>query len=137
MNIGGHWKFEFGNVTCVNAVHSSSTPDGSYGGNPMGFLVETPEGNFYYSGDTALTYDMKLIGEFKRIDIAMFPIGSNFTMGYDNALIASDYVNCDKVMGLHYDTFDMIKIDHNDAKAKFIAAGKELYLIPIGDSVEI
>ena len=137
MNTGGHWIFDFGKVKCVNAVHSSSMPDGSYGGNPMGFLVETPAGNFYYSGDTALTYDMKLIGEFKRMDVAMFPIGNNFTMGYDNALIAAEFVNCNKIIGLHYDTFDLIKIDHHDAKEKFNAAGKELLLIPIGESIEI
>ncbi len=137
MNIGGHWIFDFGKVKCVNAVHSSSMPDGSYGGNPMGFLVETPEGSFYYSGDTALTYDMKLIGEFKRMDVAMFPLGNNFTMGIDNALIAADFVNCHRIIGLHYDTFDMIKIDHNEAREKFAASGKELFLIPIGNSIEI
>ncbi|MEO8151090.1 MAG: metal-dependent hydrolase [Bacteroidia bacterium] len=137
MNTGGHWIFDFGKVKCVNAVHSSSLPDGSYGGNPMGFLVETPAGNFYYSGDTALTYDMKLIGEFKRMDVAMFPIGNNFTMGFDNALIAAEFVNCNKVIGLHYDTFEVIKIDHHEAQEKFSAAGKELLLIPIGESIEI
>ena len=93
MNIGGHKLFDFGKLKCVNAIHSSSFPDGSYGGNPMGFLLETTEGNLYYSGDTALTYDMKLIGDYKRIDLCMLPIGNNFTMGIDNALIASEVVS--------------------------------------------
>lgn len=137
MNTGGHWIFDFGKVKCVNAVHSSSLPDGSYGGNPMGFLIETPVGNFYYSGDTALTYDMKLIGEFKQMDVVLFPIGNNFTMGVENAIIAADFVNCERVIGLHYDTFGFIKIDHADAIDKFSSAGKELILIPIGDSIEI
>lgn len=137
MNTGGHWIFEFGKVKCVKAVHSSSMPDGSYGGNPIGFLIETPRGNFYYSGDTALTYDMKLIGEFKKMDVVILPIGNNFTMGIDNALIASEFVNCDKIIGVHYDTFEYIKIDHNEAVEKFSASGKELILIPIGNTIEI
>jgi L-ascorbate metabolism protein UlaG (beta-lactamase superfamily) len=137
MNIGGHWMFDFGKVKCVNAVHSSSMPDGSYGGNPMGFLIETAEGNFYYSGDTALTYDMKLIGDYKSINFALLPVGGNFTMGIDNALLAAEFINCEKIIGLHYDTFPMIKIDHQEAMDKFTNAGKELHLIEIGKSIEL
>jgi|SRR5688572_14753809 len=137
MNIGGHWFFDFGKVKCVNAVHSSSLPDGSYGGSPMGFLVETPEKSFYYSGDTALTYDMKLIGEFKKMNFALLPIGNNFTMGIDNAIIAADFINCDSIIGLHYDTFGNIKIDHSEAREKFSRAGKELHLLAIGETIEM
>ena len=137
MNIGGHWFFDFGKVKCVNAVHSSSMPDGSYGGNPMGFLLETKEGNIYYAGDTALTLDMKLIGDYKKIDIAFLPIGSNFTMGIDNAVIASDFIHCDKIIGMHYDTFGYIKIDQDEAFGKFAAAGKELLLLQIGNSITL
>ncbi len=137
MNIGGHWIFDFGKVKCVNAVHSSSLPDGSYGGNAMGFLIETPAGNFYYAGDTALHYDMKLIGDYKKIDFAFLPLGNNFTMGVDNAVIASDYIRCDHVIGMHFDTFDMIKIDHSDARKKFEFAGKELTLMKIGETINL
>jgi L-ascorbate metabolism protein UlaG (beta-lactamase superfamily) len=137
MNIGGHWMFDFGKVKCVNAVHSSSMPDGSYGGQPMGFLIEAPECNFYYSGDTALTYDMKLIGEFKTMDVVFLPIGNNFTMGVDNAIIASEFVNCDHVIGLHYDTFGYIKINQTEAIEKFESAGKKLQLIPIGETITV
>ena len=137
MNIGGQWRFDFGAVKCVNAVHSSVLPDGSYGGNPMGFLIETKNKNFYYAGDTALTYDMKLIGEYRNIDFALLPIGDNFTMGIDNAIIASDFINCNNIIGVHYDTFGYIKIDSNDAIRKFNSAGKNLQLIPIGDTIEI
>ncbi len=137
MNIGGHWFFDFGKVKCVNAIHSSSLPDGSYGGNPMGFLLETDQGNCYYSGDTALTYDMKLIGDYKKIDITLLPIGNNFTMGIDNAIIAAEFIKCDKIIGLHYDTFEYIKIDHQEALEKFSRAGKELYLLEIGETIEI
>jgi L-ascorbate metabolism protein UlaG (beta-lactamase superfamily) len=137
MNIGGHWIFDFGKVKCVNAVHSSSLPDGTYGGNPLGFLIEAPAGNFYYAGDTALHYDMKLIGDYKKIDFAFLPLGSNYTMGVDNAVIASDFIKCDHIIGMHYDTFEHIAIDHTEAKKKFEHAGKELTLMKIGETLNI
>ena len=137
MNIGGKWKFDFGHVKCVVAVHSSSMPDGSYGGNPMGFIIESSQKNFYYSGDTALTYDMKLIGGYRNVDFAFLCIGDNFTMSVDNAIIASDFIKCDKIIGMHYDTFDPIKIDKTAAQERFKRADKELTLIPIGESIEI
>ncbi|MEI6817198.1 MAG: metal-dependent hydrolase [Bacteroidota bacterium] len=134
MNYGGSWVFDFGKVKCVVAIHSSSMPDGSDGGNPVGFLIESNVGNFYYAGDTALTYDMKLIGDYKRIDFAFLPIGNNFTMSVDNAIIASEFVKCDKIIGMHYDTFGYIKIDKKEAMEKFNLAGKELFLMKIGES---
>ena len=136
MNIGGSWLFDFGKVKCLNAVHSSSYSDGTYAGNPMGFLIESDEGNFYYAGDTALTYDMKLIGDYKKIDFAFLPIGSNFTMNIENAIIASNFIKCNKIIGMHYDTFGYIKIDHEEAKQKFTQTGKELILMEIGSSTE-
>jgi L-ascorbate metabolism protein UlaG (beta-lactamase superfamily) len=137
MNTGGHWFFDFGKVKCVSAVHSSSLPDGTYGGNPLGFLIEVKEGSFYYAGDTALHYDMKLIGAYKKINFAFLPIGNNFTMGIDNAVIASDFILCDKIIGMHYDTFDVIKIDHAEAKKAFENSGKELTLMKIGETIEM
>ncbi len=137
MNTGGHWIFDFGKVKCVNAVHSSSLPDGTYAGNPLGFLIEAPAGNFYYAGDTALHYDMKLIGDFKKIDFAFLPLGNNYTMGVDNAVIASDFIKCDHIIGMHYDSFETIKIDHADAKKKFELAGKELTLMKIGETLKM
>ena len=135
MNIGGKTKFDFGNVKCVNAVHSSCLPDGSNGGNPMGFVVESSEGNFYYAGDTALTYDMKLIGDYRSINFAFLPIGDNFTMGVDNAIIATEFINCPDIIGMHYDTFGFIKIDKNEAVKKFESAGKKLTLLEIGQTI--
>jgi L-ascorbate metabolism protein UlaG (beta-lactamase superfamily) len=137
MNIGGHWFFDFGKVKCVNAIHSSCLPDGSNGGNPMGFLVEAGGKTFYYSGDTALTYDMKLIGDFKKVDFALMPVGGNFTMGIDNAIIASEFIRCDKIVALHFDTFGYIKIDHAEARSKFEAAGKNLLIPEIGKSYNL
>lgn len=133
MNVGGKAKFDFGNVKCVLAVHSSSLPDGGYGGDAMGFVIESTAGNFYYAGDTALTYDMKLIGDYRQIDFAFLPIGDNFTMGVDNAIIACDFINCNKIIGMHYDTFPPIKIDKDEAKNKFARAGRQLHLLEIGE----
>jgi L-ascorbate metabolism protein UlaG (beta-lactamase superfamily) len=137
MNIGGKWKFDFGNVKCVNAVHSATMPDGSSGGNPMGFIIESTQGNFYYSGDTALTYDMKLIGEYRNVDFAFLCLGDNFTMSVDNAIIAAEFIKCPRIIGMHYDTYGFIKIDHAEAKKKFARAGKELTLMEIGSSINV
>jgi len=137
MNHGGSWQFDFGKVTYTNAIHTSSFPDGTYGGQPGGFILETEEGNIYIAGDTALTYDMKLIPEKANIDMAILPIGDNFTMGIDDAVIASDFVNCNKVLGYHYDTFGYIKINHIEAKSKFSAKNKELILLEIGNHLTI
>lgn len=136
LNHGGGHDFDFGRVKFVNAIHSSSLPDGAYGGNPGGFVVETPKGGFYYSGDTALTLDMKLIGESSRLSFAALPIGDNFTMGVDDAIKAAEFVRCHRVLGLHYDTFAPIKIDQAVAREKFRAAGKQLVLLAPGDSFD-
>ncbi|HPC62041.1 MAG TPA: metal-dependent hydrolase [Verrucomicrobiota bacterium] len=137
LNHGGACRFDFGRVKYVNAIHSSSLPDGSYGGNPGGFVVETAEGNFYYSGDTALTLDMKLIGESTRLNFAALPIGDNFTMGVADAIKAAEWVGCDQVLGLHYDTFPPIKIDRAAAVQQFSQAGKTLHLPAIGASINL
>lgn len=137
LNHGGGFSFDFGRVTFVNAIHSSMLPDGSYGGNPGGFVVESTEGNFYISGDTALTLDMKLIGESARIDWAALCIGDNFTMGPGDAAKAAQFVGTRKVVGVHYDTFPPIKIDHNAAMQLFKDAGVELLLPGIGDEINI
>ncbi len=137
MNTGGKWNFEFGMVKYVVAHHTSSFPDGTYGGNPGGFVIRGEHKNIYIAGDTALTMDMKLIPLYTKLDLAILPIGDNFTMGIDDAIIACDYVECDKVLGVHYDTFGYIEIDHEEAKRKFYSAGKDLMLLEIGESIEI
>jgi L-ascorbate metabolism protein UlaG (beta-lactamase superfamily) len=137
MNHGGSWKFPFGTVKYVNAIHSSAFPDGTYGGNPGGFVIEAAGKSIYISGDTALTFDMKLIPLRTKLDLAVFPIGNNFTMDVADAAIAADFVECNKVLGIHFDTFGYITIDHEAAKKHFSETGKELILLPIGDSIEI
>jgi L-ascorbate metabolism protein UlaG (beta-lactamase superfamily) len=130
----GSTLFDFGRLRYVNAIHSSSLPDGSYGGNPGGFVVETGEGSFYYSGDTALTKDMELIGDSVQLTFAALCIGGNFTMDAGDAVVAAEYIGCDEIVGVHYDTFPPIKIDHAQAVRKFQESGKTLHLLKIGES---
>lgn len=138
MNHGGSWDFDFGKVRYVNAIHSSVFPDGTYGGNPGGFVIESKEGTFYFAGDTALTWDMKLIPMVApKLDFAILPIGDNFTMGYEDAAIASEFIECDNIIGCHYDTFGYIKIDQDAARKVFSAKGKELILLNIGESITV
>jgi L-ascorbate metabolism protein UlaG (beta-lactamase superfamily) len=137
MNTGGSFKFDFGRVKCTVAQHSSSMPDGTYGGNPMGFIIYTEEGNFYYSGDTALTLDMQLIPKWAELRFAVLPIGDNFTMDAPDASEAAGMVKATKVFGVHYDTFGYIVINHEEAKKTFQAKGIELLLPGIGDTIEV
>lgn len=137
MNHGGSWNFDFGKVKYVHAVHSSSFPDGTYGGNPGGFVIEGEHKNIYIAGDTALTMDMKLIPMRTKLDLAILPIGDNFTMDVEDAIVASDFVACDKILGYHYDTFGYIEINHEEAIRKFFDKGKDLMLLEIGDSIEL
>ena len=138
MNHGGMASFPFGKVKYVTAIHSSVLPDGTYAGNPGGFVIQGAEKTVYFAGDTALTLDMKLIPQMGfTLDAAILPIGDNFTMGPDEALIASEFVACDKVIGVHFDTFPYIEIDHTAAKERFANKGKELHLPAIGEEIEI
>lgn len=138
MNTGGSFRFDFGRVKCVVAQHSSGLPDGSYGGSPMGFVIESTEGSFYFSGDTALTLDMQLIPmTCKPLDFAILPIGSNFTMDVADAVVAADFVQCDVIIGCHFDTFGYIKINHEEAVAAFEAEDKQLIVPKIGAEFEL
>lgn len=137
MNHGGAATMNFGRVKLTSAIHSSSMPDGSYGGNPCGFVVESTDGNFYYSGDTALTLDMKLIAEQTQLRFAVLPIGDFFTMGIDDALRAAEFVGATKIVGVHYDTFPPIKLDREAARQAAQAAGKELFLPAIGETIDL
>ena len=137
MNHGGSWQFVFGKVKFVSAIHSSSFADGTYGGNPGGFVIEGEHKNIYISGDTALTMDMKLIPMRTKLDLAIFPIGNNFTMDVEDAIMAADFVDCDKILGCHYDTFGFIVINHEEAIKKFFDAGKDLMLLDIGESISL
>lgn len=138
MNLGGKVTLDFGTVKMVSAIHSSGLPDGSYGGKPGGFVIWNEEGCIYFAGDTALTLDMQLIPKTcPKLDLAIFPIGDHFTMGYEDAVLAADFVQCDRVMGCHYDTFPPIKPDKIAAQKAFEASGKKLLLPSIGEQVAL
>jgi L-ascorbate metabolism protein UlaG (beta-lactamase superfamily) len=134
MNIGGRWDFGKWSIKTVNAVHSSVFPDGSNGGSPMGFIIQSSGKTIYYSGDTALHMDMQLIGKMHKLDAAFLCLGDNFTMGYEEALMASDMIKCDHIIGMHFDTFPYIKINHEKAIQRFSEGGKKLVLPSIGES---
>jgi L-ascorbate metabolism protein UlaG (beta-lactamase superfamily) len=137
MNTGGKWNFGQFIVKCTAAQHSSGLPDGSYGGNPMGFIITSSEGSFYYSGDTALTSDMALIPKWAKLNFAVLPIGDNFTMDAADAAECALMTGCNKVIGVHFDTFGFIKIDHEKAKNIFSEKGAELLLLKIGETISI
>lgn len=137
MNHGGSWEFDFGTVKYVNAIHTSSFPDGTYGGQPGGFIIKGEHKTIYIAGDTALTYDMKLIPLQFKLDLAILPIGDNFTMGVEDALTASDFLECDKILGYHFDTFGYIEIDHQKAIQTFFEKDKDLMLLKIGESLTL
>ena len=119
-------------------MHSSVLPDGSHGGSSGGFVIWNNSKSFYFAGDTALTLDMKLIPmTCPKLDFAILPIGDNFTMGYEDAVMAADFIQCDKIIGCHFDTFGYIKIDHEKAVKAFKDAGKELILLNIGQSTDL
>jgi L-ascorbate metabolism protein UlaG (beta-lactamase superfamily) len=90
----------------------------------------------YFAGDTALTYDMKLLAD-EKLDWALLPIGDNYTMGADDAIKACGFINCKNVIGMHYDTFPVIKIDKDEVQQKFTKAGLNLKLPAIGESLTL
>lgn len=137
MNHGGSKEFDFGKVKYVNAIHSSTLPDGSHGGNPGGFVVTSAHGSFYFAGDTALTYDMKLIADEFDVDFAFLPIGDNFTMGINDAIRAAEFVGTKRIIGMHYDTFPYIEINKETAKKAADKAGMDLIMLNIGKNITL
>lgn len=126
MNTGGAHTFPFGRVKLTIAHHSAELPDGSNGGNPYGLLIQFNDGHdVYFAGDTALTYDMKLIGEAGGVDLALLPIGDNFTMGPDDAMMAAQFVQAKRVIPIHYNTFPVIAQDA-DAFAQKLRQATEI-----------
>jgi L-ascorbate metabolism protein UlaG (beta-lactamase superfamily) len=133
----GKYKFEFGTVRMVWATHSAGLPDGSYGGNPAGFVLELDSKQIYFAGDTGLTIEMKLLANLYNLDYAILPIGGNYTMDVDDAVIASNYIDCNKIIGVHYDTFPVIEIDSEVAVESFKRAKKTLLLPAIGETISL
>lgn len=133
----GKSKFDFGTLRTVWAVHTSANPDNSYGGNPAGFVLELEGKTIYFAGDTALTLEMKILADLYNLNYAILPIGGHYTMDVDDALIATKYLECDKVIGVHYNTFPPIQIDTKEAVAKFKRENKTLLLPGIGETIEL
>lgn len=137
LHIGGGYDFDWGRVKLTIAHHGSALPDGSYGGNPCGFLLELDDKKIYHACDTGLFYDMKLIGE-EGIDLALLPIGDNFTMGPVDALRAVKLIEPRQAVPIHYNTFDIIKQDpqawavlvekETDTHVRVLAPGESLEL---------
>ena len=137
MNLGGKWNFDFGTVKQVNALHSSSFPDGSYAGPASGFIVQMAGKTFYFAGDTALMDDMKRWGDTYNFDFVILPVGDNFTMGYEDAAVAAEWLQTKKVIGVHFDTFPYVEIDHDAARKAFSDRGVNLILPEVGQTLEL
>jgi L-ascorbate metabolism protein UlaG (beta-lactamase superfamily) len=137
MNTGGGWDFGDFRVKCTVAQHSSGLPDGSYGGNPLGFIVISKEGQFYYSGDSGLSMDIQLIPQWAKLNFAVLPIGDNFTMDAADAAQCAKWIKCGHVVGMHYDTFGLIRIDKEAAQKEFEKEGIRLYLPAIGERISL
>lgn len=133
----GKFTFDWGKVRMVVATHSSSLPDGSYGGNPAGFVLEVDGKQIYFAGDTGLTIEMKVLADIYNLDYAILPIGGNYTMDVDDALVATKYLECDQVIGVHYNTFPVIEIDTEEASDKFKREHKTLLLPAIGETITL
>jgi L-ascorbate metabolism protein UlaG (beta-lactamase superfamily) len=138
MNTGGQWSFDFGNVKLTNAVHTSSYPDGTYAGCAVGFVISGGDKTLYYAGDTALTMDMKLIPlTSPKLDYAFLPVGDNFTMGWKDAIIASEFIECNNIIAMHFDTFGYIKVDKGSITDYFKESGKQIQFLDINGSIQL
>ncbi len=136
-HIGGGFNHEFGRLKLTTALHGSMLPDGSNGGMPAGLLFQLAGATIYHAGDTGLFSDMQLIGE-AGIDLAILPIGDNFTMGPDDALRAVSFLNPKQVVPCHFNTFGWIEQDaaawvervngETSASAMLLAPGEALEL---------
>lgn len=136
MNLGGAYNFDFGRVKLTLAHHSSSTPDGRYAGDPAGVILSVEGKCIYHAGDTALFYDMKLIGDRNKIDYAFVPIGDNFTMGIDDAVKAVEFLHPEMTTPIHFNTFPVIKVDEHEFKRKVESIGKKCTVLAPGESIE-
>lgn len=137
MHIGGAHEFPFGRVKLTIAHHGSAAPDGTYTGNPCGFVVTMDKKTIYHAGDTGVFLDMQLIGELDPLDVALLPIGDNFTMGIDDAVKATELLKPGLVIPMHYKTFDVIEVDPQEFADKVAAKGFAAKVLDFGGSTEI
>lgn len=137
MHIGGTHTFPFGKVKLTPAWHGSSFPDGSYGGTPAGFLIFIDGKTIYHSGDTGVFMDMQLISEMHPIDLALLPIGDNFTMGIDDAVKAVSLLRPKMVIPMHYNTFEVITTDPEVFVSKVNGLGVKAQILKPGDRIQL
>lgn len=137
MHIGGAWNFPWGRLKLTPALHGSALPDGSYGGNPAGLLIWMGGKCVYFAGDTGIHSDMALYGRLNPIDVALLPIGDNFTMGIDDAVEAAALCGCKEAIPIHYDTFPVIPADPKEFVRKCQARGIKARVVGFGETVEL
>lgn len=138
MHIGGGYDFPFGRVKLTNALHGSGLPDGSYGGNPAGIIVTTGGKTIYHMGDTGLFGDLKtIVGAYNDIDVCLIPIGDNFTMGIEDALIAAEWIGAKLYIPMHYNTFPIIPADPQEFIDKLEEKGLKGQVMASGETIEI
>lgn len=135
VGLGSVLEYDWGKAIAVPAFHSSSTPDGTYGGNPCGYIFEIEGKTFYHAGDTSLNTEMKMIGEIYQPDIAMLPIGGHYTMDIEHAVIASEWLNAGTIIPMHYNTFDAIKVNITDFERQIREKGKMPLVMQINQTL--
>ena len=136
-HIGGAHQHPFGKVKLTIAHHGSNLDEVGELGNPCGFLITMGDKTVYHAGDTGLFYDMKLIGELNNIDMALLPIGDNFTMGIDDAVKAAEFLNAKINVPMHYNTWEIINADPNEFVSKVKEKGLKGMVLPIDEEVEL
>ena len=124
INLGSSLSYSWGKASAVPAFHSSSTPDGMYGGCPCGYVFEIDGQVLYHAGDTSLSSEMQLIGDFYRPDIVMLPIGGTYTMDIEQAVKAAELLGASEVIPMHYNTFEAINVDIGDFERQIREIGK-------------
>ena len=130
--LGGCMDFEWGSATLVPAQHSSSLPDGSYGGAACGVMLNIEGKNIYHAGDTALSSEMEMLCEFYAPTISMLPVGGHYTMGIEEACFAAKILDSETIIPMHYNTFPPIQIDLNELNEKFmLTVGKKPFVMEI------
>lgn len=137
MHIGGAYNFDFGRLKFTIAHHGSSSPDGQYMGEPAGVVITMGGKTVYHTGDTGLFLDMQLIGERDAIDCMIAPIGDNFTMGIDDAVMAVEFVKPALAIPMHYNTFPVIEADPDEFKNKVIEKGFNARVMQFGETIEL
>lgn len=140
MQIGGSHDFDFGTVKMTQATHSSSLIHDDhivYLGLACGLLIRMGDRVIYHAGDTGLFGDMHLVGDLNDIEVAMLPIGGNFTMGVDDAVIAAQWLHPVTVVPMHYGTFDTIQADPNEFAAKLAEQNINCTILNPGEEMQV